>query len=180
LREAGEHGVITSVESRTTLSLFLRHDGRYNEAIVVAHQLAVEYPHDYLFRLEVANLMKDAGKGMAAVDEYHAVIADGEKRGYFVDPRLQLAYFGLGESLRGQNEIAEAAEAYVQAATQPTCSDWMKRRAELNAGEMFDLLHEREKAVEQYKPAANGGEDAAQQEVAKKYIQSAYREVAAG
>ena len=40
LRESAAHGVITSVESRTVLSLFLRHDGRYPEALVVQHGLA--------------------------------------------------------------------------------------------------------------------------------------------
>jgi tetratricopeptide (TPR) repeat protein len=174
LEDAGAHGVITSVESRTTISLFLRHDGRYEEAIVVAHGLSVEYPHDFLFRLEEANLMKDAGKGMAAVEEYRKVIAEGKKPGYFVDPRLQLAYFGFAEGLRGQNDVAGAAEAYMQAAAQPSCSDWMRRRAELNAGEMYDLMKQRGKAVEEYQLAGNGGEDPGLQELARKYVESAY------
>ncbi|MES2391472.1 MAG: hypothetical protein V4555_07515, partial [Acidobacteriota bacterium] len=54
LRDAAAHGVVTSVESRTALSLFLRHDGRYADALEVERGLAAEYPHDYLFRLEVA------------------------------------------------------------------------------------------------------------------------------
>src|SRR6202012_2526930 len=33
LQTAAAHGVITSVESRTVLSLFLRHDGRYAQAL---------------------------------------------------------------------------------------------------------------------------------------------------
>ena len=92
LRDAGAHGVVTAVESRTALSLFLRHDARYPEALVVQRGLAEEqYPHDYLFRLEVANLMKDGGQGMVAVHEYEAVLTDAGKKGYFVDPRLQMA-----------------------------------------------------------------------------------------
>ncbi len=70
LRDAAEHGVITSVESRTVISLFLRHDGRYPEAVVVQHGLAMQYPHDYLFRLEEANLTKDEGNGPGAIALY--------------------------------------------------------------------------------------------------------------
>ena len=75
LREAAAHGVITSVESRTVMSLFLRHDGRYPEAVVVQHGLATQYPHDYLFRLEEANLTKDEGNGPGAIALYQATPA---------------------------------------------------------------------------------------------------------
>ena len=93
LRDAGAHGVVTAVESRTALSLFLRHDARYPEALAVQRGLAEQYPHDYLFRLEVANLMKDGGQGMIAVYEYEAVLADAAKKGYFV--RSEQATDGL-------------------------------------------------------------------------------------
>ena len=68
LRESGAHGVATGVESRTALSLFLRHDGRYPEALQIQRGLAEQYPHDYLFQLEVANLLKDEGQGLQAID----------------------------------------------------------------------------------------------------------------
>jgi hypothetical protein len=174
LRDAGAHGVVTGVESRTALSLFLRHDARYPEALVVQRGLAEQYPHDYLFRLEVANLMKDGGQGMAAVHEYEAVLADAGKKGFFVDPRLQMAYFGLADTQRGQNMVKEAADNYLQAAQQQNCSDWLRKRAQLNAGEMFDLLHDRGQAVKMYQMAAAGGGDQSQAEAARRYLRNAY------
>ena len=68
LEDAGKRGVITSVESRTVIALFLRREARYKEAIQVVRELKSEYPHDFLFCLEEANLRRDAGEGMAAVD----------------------------------------------------------------------------------------------------------------
>lgn len=174
LRESAAHGVVTPVESRTALSLFLRHDARYPEAIVVERGLAKEYPHDYLFRLEVANLIKDSGNGPGAIAEYEAILADARKPGYFYDPRLHMTYFGLADTQRGQNMIAEAAQNYLEAAAQPTCSDWLKRRAQLNAGQMFDLLHQRAKAVEQYQLASEGGGDQSQADAARRYLKSPY------
>jgi hypothetical protein len=174
LRESASHGVVTGVESRTALSLFLRHDARYPEALVVQRGLADQYPHDYLFRLEVANLMKDSGQGMVAVHEYQAVLADAQKKGYFVDPRLQMAYFGLADTQRGQNLVKEASENYLLAAQQTNCSDWLRKRAQLNAGEMFDLLHDRGQAVSMYRMAAAGGGDQSQAEAARKYLRTAY------
>jgi tetratricopeptide (TPR) repeat protein len=174
LRESAAHGIVTPVESRTALSLFLRHDGRYPEAIVVQKGLADQYPHDYLFRLEVANLTKDSGNGPAAIALYQQVIADAGKPGYFVQPRLHMAYWGLADTQRGQNQIAEAAQNYLNAASQPTCSDWLRRRAQLNAGQMFDLLHQRDKAVHQYQLASAGGGDQSQSEAAHRYLKTPY------
>ncbi|MGP8260326.1 MAG: tetratricopeptide repeat protein [Acidobacteriaceae bacterium] len=174
LRECAAHGVVTAVESRTALSLFLRHDGRYPEALAVQHGLAVEYPHDYLFRLEEANLAKDEGNGPGAIALYKEVLADAAKPGYFVDPRLQLALFGLADTQRGQNDIADAAENYLHAAEQPECSDWLRKRAQLNAGEMYDLLHQRARAVGLYQMASSGGGDQSQAEMARRLLKTPY------
>ncbi len=174
LRESAAHGVVTPVESRTALSLFLRHDARYPEAIVVQKGLADQYPHDYLFRLEVANLTKDSGNGPGAIAIYREIIADAQKPGYFIEPRLHMAYFGLADTQRGQNDITAAAQNYLLAAAQPTCSDWIRRRAQLNAGEMFDLLHNRDEAVKQYQLASAGGGDQSQADAARRYLKSPY------
>ncbi len=174
LREASAHGVITAVESRTVLSLFLRHDGRYPEALVVQHALAAQYPHNYLFRLEEANLTKDDGNGPAAIVRYKEVLADTAKQGYFIEPKLQLAYFGLADTERGQNDIADAAQDYVRAAEQPNSTDWLRKRAQLNAGEMFDLLHQRGRAVELYEMASGGGGDQSQADMARRLMKTPY------
>ena len=174
LKEAADKGVVTNVQARTTLSLFLRHDGRYPEALNVQHGLAQQYPHDYLFRLEEANLTKDEGHGPEAIAIYKAVLASARTPGYFVDPRLQLAWFGMADTERGQNMIPEAAKHYLEAADQPRCSDWLRKRAELNAGQMLDLLHDHPNAVKQYEKAAAGGGDQTQAEAARRYIHAPY------
>jgi tetratricopeptide (TPR) repeat protein len=174
LRQSAAHGIVTPVESRTALSLFLRHDGRYPEAIVVQQGLADQYPHDYLFRLEVANLTKDSGNGPAAIVLYQQVLADAKKPGYFIEPRLHMAYWGLADTERGQNQIAEAAQNYLLVAAQPTCSDWLRRRAQLNAGQMFDLLHERDEAIKQYQLASAGGGDQSQADAARRYLKTPF------
>lgn len=174
LKTAASKGVVTPVQARTALSLFLRHDGRYPEALAVQHGLAAEFPHDYLFRLEEANLAKDEGNGPLAIATYKQVLADAAKPGYFVDPRLQLAYFGLADTERGQNDIADAAKDYLQSAQQPNNSDWLKKRAELNAGEVLDLLRQRGQAVAEYRLAAASGGDQTQAALARKYMDTPY------
>jgi len=174
LRESAAHGVVTSVESKTALSLFLRHDARYPEALQVQRGLAEQYPHDFLFQLEVANLLKDEGHGLEAIVEYKKVLGDAAKPGYFADARLQLAWFGMGDTQRGYNQIQDAANSFLQAAEQPNCSDWLRKRAQLNAGEMYDLLHDRAHAVQLYQMAAAPGGDQTQADAARRYMKTPF------
>jgi tetratricopeptide (TPR) repeat protein len=174
LRDAGNRGVITSVESRTAMMLFLRREAKYKEAKEIAEGLAREYPRDFLFALEVANLSKDDGEGMKAVAAYRDVIDEARRPGYFPSSHLELAYFGLGDSLRGQKLYAEAAEAYREGAFLPTTSPELKRRSLLAAGEVYDLMNEHDKAKEQYQAVINAGSDTVQADQARKFQRTAY------
>jgi tetratricopeptide (TPR) repeat protein len=174
LRDAGERGVITSVEARTALGLFLRREARYEEAIAVTRSLTEQYPRDFLFRLELANLTKDIGDGKAAIKQYQDLIEQAKKTGYFPSARLELAWFGLADTLQGQKNYAEAAEAYLQATIQPTISLDLKSRCDLNSGKMYDLLNQRDMALKQYEAVLRQDSDSAQAESARKYLKSPF------
>jgi TolA-binding protein len=175
LRDAGSRGVITSVEARTAMALFLRRDGKYEEAIQVVHGLESEYPRNFLFRLEEANLRKDAGQGMDAVDAYRRLLADNAKPGYFASAKVELADFGLGDALRGQRRYTDAAQAYEQAAATPGAGAELRIRSLLDAGECRDLLDQRAEAVKDYQAAVEAGPGTSRADTARKYLRSAYR-----
>lgn len=175
LRDDANRGVMTSIESRTVIALFLRREAKYKEAIEVVRHLKRLYPHDYLFCLEEANLRKDAGEGMVAVKAYRDVVADGSRPGYFADARLELAYFGLGESLRGQRHFGEAAQAYEQAAWNRDTGVELKIRSLLAAGECHDMNGERQLAVRDYQAAINAGPSTSRADTARKLLRTPYR-----
>lgn len=175
LWDDARRGPATSVEARTVIALFLRREGKYKEAIEVVRKLKQQYPRDYLFCLEEANLLKDAGAGMGAVYAYQQVVADGHKPGYFAEARLELAYFGLGEALRGQRQYAEAAHAYEQAAWAKGTGTELKVRTLLAAGECHDLLGERQVAVKDYQAAIAAGPNTSRADTARKRLNSPYR-----
>lgn len=175
LDDAGKRGVITSVEARTVISLFLRREAKYKQAIQVVRGLKADYPHDYLFCLEEANLRKDAGEGMAAVDSYRQLLADAAKPGYFASSRLELAYFGLGDALRGQRHFDEAAQAYEQAAWTRSVGPELKIRSLLDAGECHDLNGQRALAMRDYQAAIDTGPYTSRAGEARKYLHSPYQ-----
>lgn len=174
LRDDAAHGVITQVEAKTSMMLFLRREGKYQEAVGIARSLAEQYPHDYLFYLEEANLEKDAGAGMVAVDAYQHLIDLAKRPGYYPGAHLELAYFGLGDSLRGQKKYADAVQAYRDGALQPTTSPELKRRCLLEAGKTYDLMREHDRAMQQYEAVLNAGSDTVQGQLARKYMKNRY------
>ncbi len=174
LHDAAAHGPMTSIEAGTVIALFLRRESKYQEAIAVVRGLEAKYPRDFLFCLEEANLRKDAGEGMAAVTAYQALL--NEKPGYFPSAHLELAYFGLGEALRGQRLFAQAAQAYEQAAWTQDSGAELKRRSLVAAGKCRDLNGERPLAVRDYQAAIAIGSDTTQGEIARKLLNSPYRQ----
>jgi len=175
LTDDGSRGIMTNVEARTTICLFLRREGRYKEAIQVVEKLKAEYPRNYLFWLEDANLRKDAGEGMGAVTAYREIIAANARPEYFAGARMELTYFGLGDALRGQRHYGEAAQSYEQAGWTPGTGRELKVRSLLGAGECHDANGERELAVRDYKAAIDAGPNTSRADVARKRLREPYR-----
>lgn len=174
LGDAGKRGVITSVEARTTTALFLRREARYKDAVEVVRTLKQEYPHDYLFCLEEANLRRDAGEGMGAVEAYRQIVADSSKPGYFAEARLDLAYFGMGDALRGQRHYGEAAQAFEQAAWTQNVGADLKVRSLVSAGECRDLNGERPQALKDYRSAIDAGPNTSRADTARKRLRAPF------
>ena len=174
LQLAAAQGVRTSVEARTCMMLFLRREAKYSEAETIAESLATQYPHDYLFQLEVANLQKDAGRGQEAIALYKRVLGEARAPGYFHNAHLELGYFGLGDTLRGQKQYGEAAEAYKQAAALTITSTELRQRCLVAAGKSYDLLHDHARASVNYQQAVDAGGDTAQGQEARKLLKKPY------
>ncbi len=175
LNDVANRGIMSSSEARTVIALFLRREAKYKEAVQVVRELVNEHPHNYLFRLEEANLRKDAGEGMEAVKAYEEIVAKAAKPGYFVSARLELAYFGLGDAERGQRRYDQAAEAYEKAAFSPNVGTELKIRSLVAAGQCRDLNGERQRAIQNYQAAIDAGPNTSRADTARKYLNSPYR-----
>ena len=176
LHDAASRAPMVSVESSTVIMLFLRREAKYQEAIQVVRGLEAKYPRDFLFTLEEANLRKDAGEGMAAVYAYQKLLSEAAKPGFFYDPHMELAYFGLGEGLKGQLHYGDAAEAYEHAAWTPNSGAELKRRSLVAAGKCHDLNGQRPLAIRDYQAAIATGSDTTQGDIAKRLLREPYHE----
>jgi tetratricopeptide (TPR) repeat protein len=175
LREVANSGGENAVDAQVVLSLFLRRERRFDEARVLTHGLAERYPRNYLFAIEEANLYRSGGHVQEAAEEYRKVWQNG-REGKYGNLHYEMAAWGLGELLRSQKDYSGAVTAYelVSQVSQPDPE--ILQKANLAAGEMYDLLQKRDLAMKKYEivVAENGSTPPA--EKARQYMKEAYRE----
>jgi hypothetical protein len=175
LHEVAESGGENSVDAKVVLSLFLRRERRYDEARALMHDLAERYPHNYLFPLEEANLLRAGGHPTESAAAYRKVWQAG-REGKYDGLHYEVAAWGLGELLRSQKDYAGAAAAYelVDEASAPDPETLQK--ANLAAGEMYDLLQKRDLAMKKYQSVVAENASTPPAEQARKHLREAYRE----
>jgi tetratricopeptide (TPR) repeat protein len=144
LREVADGNGENSVEGKVVLSIFLRREHRYDEARVLMHDLTARYPRNYLFPVEEANLFRSAGNVQEAAAYYRKVWQNG-REGKYDSLHYEIAAWGLGELLRNQKDYSGAAAAYEWVSAAPNPDPETLQKANLAAGEMYDLLQKRRK-----------------------------------
>jgi tetratricopeptide (TPR) repeat protein len=174
LYDAAEGGGEASVDAKIALALFLRREQRYPEAIKLVGQLVSAYPRNFLFALEYANLLAAAGHGPESIAAYRKLLASG-REGLYQDPRLDQAAMGLGEALRGQNDLQGAVQAFESVADFTRVEPELLDRANLAAGQMYDLLQRRDLAIRKYQQVISTAGNSPRAAQARKYLKQAYQ-----
>jgi tetratricopeptide (TPR) repeat protein len=175
LRELGQSNGENAVEAKVVLSLFLTREHQYDEARGIMEELETRFPRNYLFSLEVANLLRDSGRWDEAAAGYRKVWQNG-RDGKYGTLHYELAAWGLGELLRSRKDYAGAAAAYELTNEVANPDPETLQKANLAAGKMYDLLLRRDMAVKKYQTvvAENGGTALAEE--ARRLMREAYRE----
>jgi hypothetical protein len=175
LREVARGGGENSVDAKVLLSLFLRREHQYDEALGYMQDLAAKYPKNHLFPTEVANLERAAGRLPEAEAEYRKVWQNGQE-GKYGKLHYEMAAWGLGELLRSKKDIAGAAAAYELVNQAPNPDPDILQKANLAAGEMYDLMQKRDLAMKHYETVVAENANSGQADQARRYIREAYRE----
>ena len=175
LRDAAKSDAENSLDAKVVLSLFLRREHKYDEAIAYMQELTTKYPGNHLFPTEVANLQRDAGRLDEAEAEYRKVWENG-RAGKYRKMHYELAAWGLGELLRSKKDFEGAAAAYQLVNEAPNPDPDIRQKANLAAGEVYDLLQKRDMAMKAYEAVLTGRPDSGQADQARRYLKDAYRE----
>ncbi len=175
LREVAHGDSETSADAKVVLSLFLRRERKYDEALGYMQDLATKYPHNHLFPTEVANLLRASGRLQEAEAQYRKVWQNG-REGKYDKLHYEVAAWGLGELLRNEKNLAGAAAAYELVNQAPDPDPDILQKANLAAGQMYDLLDQRDLAMKSYETVVAENANTGQADQARRYIRDAYRE----
>jgi tetratricopeptide (TPR) repeat protein len=175
LREVAKSDGENSIDAKIILSLFLRREHQYDEAIGYMTDLSAKYPSNHLFPTEVANLERSAGRLDEAEAMYRKVWQNG-REGKYRNLHYELAAWGLGELLRSKKDLSGAATAYDLVNQAPHPDPDILQKANLAAGEMYDLLDKRDLAMQKYQTVLTGNANTTPADQARRYLKEAYRE----
>lgn len=175
LREVAKSDGENAKDAKVILSLFLRREHQYDEALGYMQELAAKYPNNHLFPTEVANLFRASGRLPESEAMYRKVWQNG-RDGKYGNLHYEMAAWGLGELLRNKRDLAGAAAAYELVNEAPNPDPDVLQKANLAAGEMYDLLQKRDLAMQKYQTVLAGNGNTGQADQARRYIREAYRE----
>ena len=167
-------GSQTSVDARILLVLFLRREGRIDESLTLVRGLTQSFPQNVILALEEGDLLRAAHRDKEALVAYRHVWEVGHA-GRYPFGNYELSCIDMGDVQRASKDDAAALGSYLLMDQVAKPDPEMKQRADLNAGELYDLQHKRELAVKKYEAAVavDGGSDYARQ--ARKYLKVGYR-----
>ena len=173
LHEAAASNTETSIDAKIILVVFLRRERQYDESLQILRSLEPQYPHNVLFAIEDGNLLRAKGQNSDAEAVYRRVWQEG-KAGKFAGVDYEISAVALGDLLRTEKKYAEAASAYDLVSQVSKPDGDTAQKAAVNAGEMYDLLHQRDNALKRYQTAValDGNSDLAQ--TARKRMKDPY------
>jgi tetratricopeptide (TPR) repeat protein len=174
LRECAEGAGDTSTDAKILLVLFLRREHRYPEALAIARGLLESYPRDVLMAVEEGNLLRAEGNDQEAAAVYRRVWQAG-REGHYDGLHYEIAALSLGDLLRSEKDYANAVTAYEQVTEVPQPDPEILQKADLAAGEMYDLQAKRDLAVKKYQAVVAVDASTPQAESANRYLKEAYR-----
>jgi tetratricopeptide (TPR) repeat protein len=175
LREVAKSEGENAPDSKVVLTLFLRREHKYDEALGYMQEVSTKYPRNHLFLTEVGNLERAAGRVSDAEADYRKVWQNG-REGKYGNLHYEMAAWGLGELLRSKKDLAGAAAAYELVNQAPNPDPDVLQKANLAAGEVYDLLQKRDLAMKRYQTVLAGNANTGPADLARRYIREAYRE----
>lgn len=175
LKECAQGSGETSIDAQILLAVFLRREHRYEEALPLVRGLLARFPLDVLLALEEGHLLRAAGRNQEAAAVYRRIWQAG-KEGHYAGLHYEVAALSLGDLLRSQKDYSGAAAAYEQVGQAPQAGSEALQKANLGAGEMYDLLQKRDLALAKYQAVVTSDASTPPAETARKRMKEAYRE----
>jgi tetratricopeptide (TPR) repeat protein len=175
LYEVARANTENSVDAKIALLLFLRREHRYSEALPLLRGMIQQYPGNVLLALEEGTLLRSLNQPQEAMAAYRKVW-DAGKAGKYAGLHYEVAAEYLGDLLRNQKDYIGAAAAYEMVAQAQQADSEILQKANLGAGEMYDLQQKRDLATRKYQAVIAANSSTAPADIARKRLKEPFRE----
>ena len=174
LYAASKGGGGASIDAKILLALFLRREGRFDEALAAIRFLTQQFPENVIVALEEGDLLRAAHRDQQAVAAYRKVW-DAGHAGRFPFGSYELSVIDMGDTQRSLRDGAGALASYnlMEQVSHPAPE--LQQRAALNAGEIYDLQHNRDLAVKKYNAVIGVDGSSRWAETARKHLKEPYQ-----
>ncbi len=188
LEQVAKEGNWSRDDAASLLIVLYTREKRYQDALVLARQLAEKYPRNYLVRLEAASALvahaeierkaKRPEAALKAEREAFAVfdqlLTDKAVRGTAARV-LDLVHFKYGEVLMTAGESERAAKEFLAATKAERADAALVTMAYLNAARAFDMAGKRNDALSHYRQVLSRPDIYSAHDAAKKGLREPYR-----
>lgn len=177
VQDVAAHGTDNRVDADIFLGALYRRENQTRKAVPIVQDLIRRFPRNYLLRLELSQMYSMAGdsaNGLEAVREVarlKTMHAPGYDRVpwekiYFQEGTIEFWYNDLNDALENMRKVTAAAQD-VDLNTGVS--------AYLRMGQIYDLTHRRQLALDAYRKAIAYAPDAEAAQESRKYLSTPYR-----
>ena len=149
LYAASRGGGEASIDAKILLALFLRREGRFDEALALVRALTQQFPQNVIVALEEGDLLRAAHRDQEAVLAYKKVW-DAGHAGHLPFGSYELSAINMGDIQRARKDDVGALASYNLVEEASNAAPELRQKAAWNAGQLCDLLGKRDLAVKKY------------------------------
>lgn len=177
VQEVARNGKLNRIDAEIFLCALYRRENQTRRAIPLVEDLIQRFPRNYLLRLELSQMYSMAGDKAHALDAVEQIAllkrrhAPGYDRVpwekvYFQEGIIEFWYNELDRSLENLKKVAAASE---DVDLNTGVYAWLR------IGQIYDMTHRRNEAVDAYKRAIAYAPQAEAAQESRKYLATPYR-----
>jgi tetratricopeptide (TPR) repeat protein len=157
-------------DARVVLIALYSREKRYQEVVKLLDTMANKYPQNYLFKLEKAHTLLKLGQQKESYALFEELL--NNKRTARV---ADLIHWQYGEALREAGNYSAALPQYLSIANVSNANKDLVVLSHLRAGQVYDLLLQREQARAKYEVVLRYDNVFASHDEAKRYLKNPYQ-----
>ncbi len=169
-------GEYVKTDAKILQMVLLMREERAADALRDAQELHRDYPRNYIFQINIAQILEKMGQADQAAAEYLDLVrqAEEKKPNYHLLPLATFTYT-LGDKFFRMGRMPLAREQFQKSLSGSDTPERERALSQLRLGQILDLEGKRAEALEHYRSVLKLKDVEDSHDLARKYLRQAYR-----